>query len=243
MVIILNLETSTSVCSVSVAGDGEVLSAREQLDAKSHASQLIPFITEVLKESGLKPYDLSAIAVSKGPGSYTGLRIGVSTAKGMAYALNVPLIAIDTLYCMTSGYLGVHPELLNETSTLLCPMIDARRMEVYSAIYTSQLKLIRNTEAEIINRDSFHPLLLKNCIHFFGDGAMKCNDLIQSKSAVFVPDFHPSASFMGRITYATFKKERFENLAYFEPFYLKDFVATIPNNKMFVTSQQPKYRN
>jgi tRNA threonylcarbamoyladenosine biosynthesis protein TsaB len=233
MTFILNLETSTSICSVSVTGDGEILSLRERLDAKSHASQLIPFIAEALDESGLKPHDLSAIAVSKGPGSYTGLRIGVSTAKGMAYALNAPLIAIDTLYSMTSGYMDIHPELLNDSDTLLCPMIDARRMEVYSAVYTTQLKLVRNIRAEVISKDSFLPLLLENCLHFFGDGAMKCNDLIQNKSAVFVPDFNPSATFMGRIAYTSFKKGLFENLAYFEPFYLKDFVATIPTNKMF----------
>jgi tRNA threonylcarbamoyladenosine biosynthesis protein TsaB len=233
MTFILNLETSTSVCSVSVTGDGEVLSIRERLDAKSHASQLIPFVAEVLEESGLKPHDLSAIAVSKGPGSYTGLRIGVSTAKGMAYALNAPLIAIDTLFSMTSGYLDIHPELTHVPNTLLCPMIDARRMEVYSAIYDTRLKLLRNIKAEIISKDSFLPLLMENRIHFFGDGAMKCKEMIQSKSAVFSADFHPSASFMGRISYKSYKKGLFEELAYFEPFYLKDFVTTIPTNKMF----------
>lgn len=232
MTFILNLETSTTVCSVSVIGDGKILSVREQSDAKSHASQLIPFITEVLEESGLKPQDLSAIAVSKGPGSFTGLRIGVSTAKGLAYALNVPLISVNTLYSMASGFIEQNPEYSKDPEILLCPMIDARRMEVYSALYNTQLKELRQIKAEIILKDSFLPLLKAGCIHFFGDGAMKCKDMIQRKSAIFHEGFHTSSTFMGKIAINHFNDGLFENLAYFEPFYLKDFVATIPINKM-----------
>jgi tRNA threonylcarbamoyladenosine biosynthesis protein TsaB len=232
MTFILNLETSTTVCSVSVSGDGKIVAVREQFDAKSHASQLIPFITEVLNESGLKPQDLSAIAVSKGPGSYTGLRIGVSTAKGLGYALKVPIIALDTLFCMASGYLEKYPELLNTPGVLLCPMIDARRMEVYSSVYNTRLQSERGIKAEVIEKDSFNELFQNNKVHFFGDGAMKCKELILNDMAHFQDAFNPSSNYMGKIAYRHFQEEKFEDLAYFEPFYLKDFVATVPVNKM-----------
>jgi tRNA threonylcarbamoyladenosine biosynthesis protein TsaB len=233
MTFILGIETSTSVCSVSVSGDGRLLSLREISDARSHASQLTPFITEAIEEAGLSINDLSAIAVSKGPGSYTGLRIGVSTAKGIAYALNIPLIAVDTLLNMTSGFLEHYPEIENDGSSLLCPMIDARRMEVYSAIYDTKLKEIRGTKAEIINSGSFLSFLRENRVHFFGDGAEKCSSLITENKAVFHPDFRPSASSIGKNAFLRFQNKKFENLAYFEPFYLKDFVATTPVNKLF----------
>jgi len=232
MTYILNLETSTTVCSVSVTGDENVISLRETIDAKSHASLLIPFITEALEEAGIKTQELSAIAVSKGPGSYTGLRIGVSTAKGLAYALNVPLISVDTLYSMASGFLARFPELAGDASALFCPMIDARRMEVYTSVYNAGLQELRPIKAEIVVQDSFDDLLKKHRIHFFGDGAMKCKETIQADSAVFHSQFHPSASFMGKIAFSHFMNSQFENLAYFEPFYLKDFVTTVPTNKL-----------
>ncbi len=233
MTFILNVETSTTVCSVSVSGDGKVLSLKEIMDAKSHASQLTPFISEVLTEAGLKPQQLNAIAVSKGPGSYTGLRIGVSTAKGIAYALNVPLISVDTLFSMASGFINQYPQVTKEKNLLFCPMIDARRMEVYSAVYNSRLKEIREIKAEIIHPDSFINLFRENQIHFFGDGAMKCKQMIHNESAFFHEGFHPSAKHMAGIAYERFKSGKTENLAYFEPFYLKDFVTTIPSPKMF----------
>jgi tRNA threonylcarbamoyladenosine biosynthesis protein TsaB len=164
--------------------------------------------------------------------SYTGLRIGISTAKGLAFALNIPLIATDTLYCMASGFLEKHPDLTISQGHLLCPMIDARRMEVYSAIYNLQLKELRQINAEIIHKDSFMSLLKNNRIHFFGDGAIKCRDIFQTISAFFYEGFYPSASFMGKIAFSHFNNRQFENLAYFEPLYLKDFVATIPVNKL-----------
>lgn len=231
MTFILNIETSTTVCSVSVTGEGKLLSSREVSDAKSHASQLIPFISEAIEEAGITSRELSAVAVSKGPGSYTGLRIGVSTAKGMAYALQVPLISVDTLYCMASGFLETFPELVASPGVLLCPMIDARRMEVYSAVYNRKLEVISGIKAEIIHAGSFSQLLDQHTVHFFGDGALKCRDIIQNKAAFFHGGFHASSRFMGKISTDHFKKGQFENLAYFEPFYLKDFVATIPGNK------------
>lgn len=233
MVFILNLETSTTVCSVSVSGDGKILSLREQNDAKSHASQLNPFIEEALKEAGISASELSAIAVSKGPGSYTGLRIGVSTAKGMAYALQLPLIAIDTLYSMASGFRTKNLSQLSDSGDLLCPMIDARRMEVYSAVYNTGLEELREIKAEIIDDTSFKSLLESHHIHFFGDGAMKCRQHIHHKSAIFYDSFFPSSEFMGEIANRHYLEKKFVDLAYFEPFYLKDFVATIPGNKMF----------
>jgi len=232
MTFILCIETSTTVCSVSVSGDGELMSLREVRDAKSHASQLTPFITEVLTESGIKPHDLNAIAVSKGPGSYTGLRIGVSTAKGLAFALKIPLISVGTLLSMASGFLDKNPDFSGDSSLLLCPMIDARRMEVYSALFDTHLKEFRKIQAEIIHEESFLNLFKEHKIHFFGDGAMKCSSLVKNKSAIFHPDFHPSANYMGKLAHKKFTDEKFEDLAYFEPFYLKDFVATIPANKL-----------
>jgi len=232
MALILCIETSTTVCSVSVSGDGELLSIREVSDAKSHASQLTPFITEVLAESGIKPHDLSAIAVSKGPGSYTGLRIGVSTAKGLAFALKIPLISVGTLLSMASGFLNKNTSVSVDSKLLLCPMIDARRMEVYSALFDTQLKEFRKIQAEIIHEDSFLPLFKDHKIHFFGDGAMKCKSLIHNNSAIFHADFHPSAKYMVKLADKQFTDGKFEDLAYFEPFYLKDFVATIPANKL-----------
>jgi tRNA threonylcarbamoyladenosine biosynthesis protein TsaB len=232
MALILCIETSTTVCSVSVSGDGKLLSLREITDAKSHASQLTPFITEVLAESGAKPQNLSAIAVSKGPGSYTGLRIGVSTAKGMAFALKIPLVSVGTLLSMTTGFLDKNPDFSGNSSILFCPMIDARRMEVYSALFDAQLKEFRKIQAEIIHEDSFLHLFKNYKIHFFGDGAMKCSSLMNNKSAIFHENFHPSAKFMGKLAEKQFKEGKFEDLAYFEPFYLKDFVATIPSDKL-----------
>jgi len=232
MAIILNLETSTSVCSVSVTRNGEVLSCREQLDAKSHAARLVPFIAEALEEAGIKPVELTAIAVSKGPGSYTGLRIGVSTAKGIAYALNIPVIAIDTLYSMATGFLDAHADLKGRGKCLLCPMIDARRMEVYTEFFNTSLNNVVPVKAEIVDTNSFQSLLEVNEIHFFGDGAMKCKDSIRNKSAYFYEDFHPSSTYLAKIAFKRLEEGQFENLAYFEPFYLKDFVAIAPGNKM-----------
>jgi len=232
MAFILCIETSTSICSVAVSGDGKLLSFREIQDAKSHASQLTPFISEVLDEAGINPNDLSAIAVSKGPGSYTGLRIGVSTAKGMAFALNVPLISVGTLLAMASGFLSEHPFPSDNPDILLCPMIDARRMEVYSALYTTKLLEYRKILAEIIYPDSFLSLFKDKKIHFFGDGAMKCGSLIKHDSSSFYDGFHPSAKYMIEHAFNKYEEGKFENLAYFEPFYLKDFVATIPANRL-----------
>lgn len=222
MPFILQIESSTSSCSVALSADGKVIALKEIAERNVHASHITLFIDHVMKESGRLMTDLDAVAISMGPGSYTGLRIGVSTAKGICYALDIPLLAVHTLQSMAAGLQGRE----NYENTLFCPMIDARRMEVYSAIYNDQLELILPVEARIINSESFSELLSDNKIVFFGDGAMKCEETLGSKAnAIFVPDFINSAADMTQPALAAFLKEEFQDTAYFEPYYLKDFLA------------------
>jgi tRNA threonylcarbamoyladenosine biosynthesis protein TsaB len=226
--VILNIETSTKVCSVGIAVDGVIRSIRETQVANSHAELVTLYSEQVIKESGFSLANLDAIAVSMGPGSYTGLRIGVSTAKGFCYALDKPLIAIDTLKAMAAGMIA----LIKDDTFLVCPMIDARRMEVYAAIYDQQLECIRQTEARIIDSDSFHDLLNDHQICFGGDGAAKCEDVLGHHSkATFMASFHPSARYMATLSDKKFRANQFEDVAYFEPYYLKDFIAGIPRVK------------
>ena len=228
MAAILNIETATRVCSVVLAVDGEVKSIRESHVANSHSELITLFTEEVIEDIGIRFSDLDAIAVSMGPGSYTGLRIGVSTAKGFCYALDKPLIAINTLKSMAAGM----ATLTHEKDLLLCPMIDARRMEVYAAIYDMQLNEVKPTEAVIVDEQSFGKLLKNRRILFAGDGAPKCKDILShQKNAVFHDEFHPSAQYMAFLSEQKFRKKEFEDVAYFEPFYLKDFVAGIPKVK------------
>jgi tRNA threonylcarbamoyladenosine biosynthesis protein TsaB len=227
---ILNIETSTSVCSVAISKYGKVIASRESPGERSHATQLTPYIEEVLEISRISSEDLDGIAVSKGPGSYTGLRIGVSTAKGMAYALHKPLISIGTLLCMVNGLKAEMPQLLNDKNTLLCPMLDARRMEVYLALYDNDLNSEPEVRAEIINEHSFQNILRNRKIVFFGDGMEKCRNVIRHENAVFVENFNPLARYLADISYFYFLNKKFEDIAYFEPFYLKDFIATTPKN-------------
>jgi tRNA threonylcarbamoyladenosine biosynthesis protein TsaB len=228
---ILLIETSTQVCSVALCADGKVLSIRESHDQKSHSELITTFIEEVLKDVGIEFDQLDAVAVSKGPGSYTGLRIGVSTAKGICYAIEKPLLAIDTLEAMTSGF---RDKFINKISQndLFCPMIDARRMEVYAAVFNAECELLQPTEAIIIDEKSFNNLLEEHRIWFFGDGAQKCNSVFSShKNAIIVEDFFPSAAFMTNLAEVQFLHGKFAELAYFEPFYLKEFIAGLPKVK------------
>lgn len=221
---ILCLETSTKSCSVALGKGGKLLALKESIDERhSHAENLTLYVEDVFRQAKIHLKDVDAIAVSKGPGSYTGLRIGVSTAKGLCYALNKPLIAINSLQAMAAGYIS---KLKTKDSGLFCPMIDARRMEVYCAVYDAQLNEIRKTSADIIDADSFSDLLQKNKILFFGDGAAKCRSAISHPNAIFIEDVNPSAQFMLPIAEKLFAEKRFEDVAYFEPFYLKDFVDT-----------------
>ena len=219
MALILNLETATKNCSVSISENGEIISLKEiNTGGYSHSELLHSFIEDVLKESNFKLSDLDAVAVSKGPGSYTGLRIGVSTAKGLCFGNDIPLISIPTLESMATSQ--------KDIDYTLVPMLDARRMEVYSCIYNSSLQEVRKTEAEIIYDNSYSEFLEKGKVLFFGDGAEKCKDIIKHKNAEFVDDIFPSAKDMGVLSEEKFNKSDFEDTAYFEPFYLKDFIAT-----------------
>ena len=236
---ILCLETSTAVCSVALVDNSNVIALRESLDGQNHAEKITIFIDEVMKEANISYNELEAIAVSKGPGSYTGLRIGVSTAKGLCYAMEKPLIAIDTLAAMTEGFLDNNFDNDHDTnikslssSSIFCPMIDARRMEVYSAFFTEDMKKISETEALIIDESSFSDLKLNHHLYLFGDGADKLISLFENEENITVIEkFHCSAAYMARLAEEAFKNNDFVDTAYFEPFYLKDFVPGIPKVK------------
>jgi tRNA threonylcarbamoyladenosine biosynthesis protein TsaB len=222
MALILNLETATTVCSVALAKDGHLLSKKEINGDYTHAENLTRFVETIFQEAGLSLKHADAIAVSKGPGSYTGLRIGVSTAKGLCYSLDKPMIALNTLE--HSAY-GCSLQ-FGKSGELFCPMIDARRMEVYCAVYDKSNKLIRPTAAEIIDEQSFQDLLEKQTVYFFGDGAEKCKAMLSANpNAVFLDHLYPSATNMITLAEQAFQRKQFEDIAYFEPFYLKDFVA------------------
>ena len=227
---LLLIETATRVCSVALSVDGKVVGLRESHVQNSHASLVTPFSEEVVKEAGLTFNDIDAFVVSKGPGSYTGLRIGVSSAKGFAYATGAKLIAVNTLQSMAAGM--AEKTKGNTEEMLFCPMIDARRMEVYAAVYDAAGKEIKPTGAVIVDENSFAGLLENNRVVFAGDGMEKCKPLLsQNKNALFLDDFYPSASYMVNIAEKLYKTGNFEDVAYFEPFYLKDFVAGIPKVK------------
>lgn len=217
---ILNIETATKNCSVALAKDGKTIVYKEIAEeGYSHAERLHVFIEEIIKEAGITLNDLSAIAVSQGPGSYTGLRIGVSAAKGLCYALDVPLIAVDTLQALASQ--------VTISSGLIIPMIDARRMEVYSAIFAPNLERKREVLAEIITENSFENL--QETLYFVGDCAEKCKSVLTKENYIFLDEIvYPSAKEMSPISFEKFKKSDTVDVAYFEPYYLKDFMITTP---------------
>lgn len=220
---ILNIETATKNCSVSISNNGKVIAIKELNNGNySHAEVLHPFINDVLKEADITIEKLDAIAVSKGPGSYTGLRIGVSAAKGLCFALNIPLISVNTLQSLASS--------ISIEKGVIIPMLDARRMEVYSAIFDLDYNQIRETKAEIIDETSFKDILESSEVYFLGDGAEKCKTLIVHPNAIFVDSKFPSANEMSILSYDKYKKNDIEDVAYFEPFYLKDFIA-VPQKK------------
>ncbi len=221
---ILQIETATTSCSVALAHDGHVLALKELNQRNVHAEVITLFIEEVMAAAGKKYSDLSAVAVSSGPGSYTGLRIGVSTAKGLCYALDIPLIAIETLSAMAEGAI-LNPAAPYLPGTLLCPMIDARRMEVFTAVFDTSGNKVMPTEALVIEQDSFAGLLNGHQIIFFGDGAAKCRETLTHPNAVFINDFVNSAAHFTAAARSKYDAKDFENLAYFEPYYLKDFIA------------------
>ena len=224
MSLLLQIETATTSCSVALAKDGIVLGLKQINQRNIHAEVITLFVEELLVSAGLKYDELDAIAVSSGPGSYTGLRIGISTAKGLCFALDKPLIAIETLESMAYGLINSYGALDNHM--LLCPMIDARRMEVFTAVFTAKGVKIKPTAAEIIDVNSFNELLEINKMLFFGDGAEKCRDVLGAHpNAGFLPDFVNSATHLTQMALEKFRNRAFENVAYFEPYYLKDFIA------------------
>jgi tRNA threonylcarbamoyladenosine biosynthesis protein TsaB len=220
---ILNIETSTTNCSVSLSFEGETLVLKEDYDKNySHAERLHVYIDEVLKQAHIKSSQLDAIAVSKGPGSYTGLRIGVSTAKGLCFALGKPLIAISTLEALAHQ--------VKTKEGVIIPMLDARRLEVYSAVFDSSYNRLRETQAQVLNEDSFKSYLKEGKVTFIGNGVAKTKELISHKNAVFIEGKLPSANQMSLLSFNKYKKSDIEDVAYFEPYYLKDFVALKPQN-------------
>lgn len=225
---ILHIETSTSACSVAVSEDGQVVFKKEDLNGPSHAVSLGVFVDEALSFADSHAMPLDAVAVSCGPGSYTGLRIGVSMAKGVCYGRNLKLIGLPTLKVQCVPVLLYHDELPDDA--LLCPMIDARRMEVYAAVYDRALKPVRDIAADIVNENSYREFLDRHPVYFFGDGAAKCKEKITHPNAHFIDGIRPLASMMFPLAEKAIAEEKFEDVAYFEPFYLKEFVAGKPKN-------------
>ena len=213
---ILNIETATKNCSVSLARNGETILCKEIAEeGYSHAEKLHVFIEEIIKESQLNIKDLTAVAVSKGPGSYTGLRIGVSTAKGLCYALGIPLISVDTLAVLAGA--------VTQNDGWIIPMIDARRMEVYSAVFDQNRQKIKAVKAEILTEDSYSDVT--ETIYIVGDCQEKCQTVLTKSNFVFLSEHKfPSAKAMSALSFAKFEQKDFEDVAYFEPFYLKDFM-------------------
>ena len=221
---ILNIETSTTCCSAAITIDGKPVASVEQLANANHASQLPVFIQQLLHEANVNGWHLDAVALSQGPGSYTGLRIGASTAKGICYGLNIPLIPVDTLQVLCASVpSGVLPD-----NALLCPMLDARRMEVYTALYQQtgeQLSSISEVQAMIIDADAFAETLAEQPVYFFGNGAAKCQSVITHTNAHFIENIVPQAKYMGVLAERQEQMLDVKQMAYYEPFYLKEFVA------------------
>jgi len=227
---LLHIETSTHVCSVALSENGVCLFSRTNSEGLNHATKLSPFVQEALEFSASNTQTpIDAIAVSSGPGSYTGLRIGVSTAKGLSYGLGIPLIAVSTLEIMTIEAL----KSINDFNSdlLFCPMLDARRMEVYAAIYSADLKIIRGIQPDIIDAESYSEFLANHTILFFGNGADKCTSLLTHPHAHFLPAINPLATNMILLAEKAFCAKTFEDTVYFEPFYLKEFQTTIAKKK------------
>jgi len=236
MALILNIETTTHVCSAALIKDGQLIRLREDHEGKSHASLLSWFIEQILQEEALKVNDLDAVSISRGPGSYTGLRIGVSTAKGLCYGADKPLIAVYTLQALTQGLLDALKASTNpppvDDHTILVPMLDARRMEVYSAFLNHNLEFVRDVKAEVVEETSYQDWLKDRNMVFFGNGAAKCRQVISHPHAFFVEGIEPSAQHMAHLSEKKYQAGEFEDVAYFEPFYLKDFIATRPRKNI-----------
>jgi len=236
MALLLSLETSTQSCSVALHDDGVLVASKVIETPRSAASQLAVIIDKVFQTSNRKPKELKGVIVAAGPGSYTGLRIGVATAKGLCYALNIPIVSVNTLELMAFQFLELaavkNNILKNNTlknNAIMCPMLDARRMEVYCALLDHNLKYTEQVQAKVIDEESFKNDLETSPIFFFGDGADKCKDIIRHANAHFSSGLIPLASSLGVIGYKKWKEGAYEDLVSFEPFYLKDFLIKKPN--------------
>ncbi len=226
--IILNIETSTKVCGVSLSNGAELIDNIESTSGNSHALNLAPFIDNLLKRNHLQYSDLSAVSISQGPGSYTGLRIGTSTAKGLCYALDIPLIAVNTLHSMATYAKQIYK---GTDSVIFRPMIDARRMEVYSQAFDFDLKPLNDINAIVVDSSAFKNELDKNKVLFFGDGAAKCMDVIDHRNAILFANAQATALGMVQLSFNKFVNSEFVDVAYFEPFYLKEFIAAVSKVK------------
>lgn len=235
MALILSLETSEKVCSIALSDNYNLIGTLDIIEEKSHASMLTVLIERLLSDKDIDIKKLDAVAVSKGPGSYTGLRIGMSVAKGICYALNIPLISINSLQIICIGLIqsGKLKKIVNNNNeVILCPITDARRMEVYSALLNLNAEFLTEIEAISINENSFKEILDSKSVVFFGSGVGKSKSVIQNQNAYFIENFFPHASFMIGMAFDSFSQKKFEDVAYFEPFYLKDFVTTMPKRKI-----------
>lgn len=232
---ILLIETATDVCSVAVSEGNEILSSGHITEARSQASQLAPLIQDTVSRAGMQISGLAAVAVSSGPGSYTGLRVGVSTAKGICFGAGIPLIGIETLTAIACGALKAGAAHEDPDGTVIIPMIDARRMEVYTALYDSSAQRISATEAVVLTPDTFSGTLEKyRRVIFTGDGAAKYENMLPEQykdRCIFLPS-HPEAADMAAAAFRALKEKKFEDTAYFEPFYLKEFIAADPSRKI-----------
>ena len=225
---ILHIETSTNVCSVAVSEDGKVIFDKADRTGNNHAEALGSFVDEAMSFADSHAIPLDAVAVSSGPGSYTGLRIGVSMAKGVCYALNLPLLSVPTLELMCVPVLLRNEEI--EDDALLCPMIDARRMEVYAALYDRALKPVRGIQADVVDADTYRQWLEEQPVYFFGNGAAKCMDIIAHPNAHLIEGIEPVAKWMMPLAERKMLNDIHEDVAYFVPYYLKDFVAKQPKD-------------
>ncbi|PWJ44526.1 tRNA (adenosine(37)-N6)-threonylcarbamoyltransferase complex dimerization subunit type 1 TsaB [Sediminitomix flava] len=217
---ILSIDTSTPICSVALhQTNGELLGVSELHIDKSHSASLAVLVDELVRNTGTTLQDLKAVAVSMGPGSYTGLRIGTATAKGYCYTLDIPMIAVSTLAAMAQNV----KRFVMEGKALICPMLDARRMEVYTAFYNKDLEMVKEVHPKVIDETSFQEELADSPIYFFGNGAPKSVEVIQHENVRFVDGIYPSAKYIGELACQKFEKEEFVDVAYFEPFYLKEF--------------------
>lgn len=229
MALILALETATEVCSVALLHNNLCIKEICNTEGNAHARLLHVLVADLLSQTGKTFAEIDAIAVSMGPGSYTGLRVGVSAAKGYCFAAGLPLIAVNTLQSIAAV---AQSSFRFDPKTLLCPMLDARRMEVYTAILSTDLTFIEPTQALILDTESYQHLLETNKIAFFGNGSAKFKEILHHENAQFIENLTPSAAGMASIAHKKFESKQFENLAYFEPFYLKEFIGTTPKRRL-----------